>query len=199
MPTPFASNTTELQAVNEMLRTIGELPVSSVEAAVPLPTDADVALRTLRWVNREVQSLGWYFNTEDQYPIPMTPDGRLPVPANAMALDPDGAYQGVDAVIRGGFLYNRETHSFTFETGITCRVVFLLGFEELPEAARQYITIRAARRFQAGALGSQIINGYAETDEVAARLLMLAADAEAGDYNILTGSIDTFSIIDRRL
>jgi hypothetical protein len=54
--------TTELEAVNAMLASIGEAPIDTLDSA----TQADVvmAINTLRNTAREIQSMGWRFNTE---------------------------------------------------------------------------------------------------------------------------------------
>jgi hypothetical protein len=54
--------TTELEAVNTMLNTIGEAPVNTLVNMTSV--DASSALSILNSVNREVQSQGWFFNTE---------------------------------------------------------------------------------------------------------------------------------------
>lgn len=195
----YTSATTELEAVNEMLRSVGESPVASISDSAPLPADADIALRALRWTNREVQTRPWHWNTERRYPLPINPDGFIVVPNNTLAADPDGDFADVDAVVRGSRLYDRENHTYVFEKGITATVTLLLPFEQLPEAARTYIALRAARKFQQGAVGSQILSGYTEADEVEARLHAEYAESDGADWNILTGSQDTQDIVDRRL
>jgi hypothetical protein len=54
--------TTELEAVNAMLSAIGEAPVDDVEA--PTQADVEMAVTILRNTCREVQTMGWRFNTE---------------------------------------------------------------------------------------------------------------------------------------
>lgn len=54
--------TTELEAVNAMLASIGEAPVASLTGVTD--TDVVTAISILRNTAREVQSLGWRFNTE---------------------------------------------------------------------------------------------------------------------------------------
>ena len=55
------SGTTELEAVNTLLHTIGEAPVNSLTGTLPI--DATLANNTLSEVSREVQSAGWHWNT----------------------------------------------------------------------------------------------------------------------------------------
>ena len=56
------SNTTELQAVNTMLSTIGEAPVDSLTGATS--SDAALADQVLTEVVRETLVQGWYFNID---------------------------------------------------------------------------------------------------------------------------------------
>ena len=57
----ITTRTTQLEAINTMLSTIGEAPVNSLTGS--LPVDASMAVNILNEVNREVQSAGWKFNT----------------------------------------------------------------------------------------------------------------------------------------
>lgn len=58
--------TTELEAVNAMLAALGEAPVASIDADLP---NVAIAINTLRDATREIQSMGWRFNTEWGYQI----------------------------------------------------------------------------------------------------------------------------------
>ena len=60
--------TTKLEAVNTMLGVIGESPVNTISGS-SLPASVVVALNILDETNREVQSVGWDFNTEFDYPL----------------------------------------------------------------------------------------------------------------------------------
>ena len=199
MAAAYSTPTTELEAVNEMLRAIGESPVASISGTSPLPGDADVALRTLRWVTREVCAHAWHWNTEYKYPLPISPAGEIVVPSGTLAADTDDSHISKDVVLRGGRLYDRENHTFTFTECVTARIVFLLPYEEIPEAARNFVAIRAGRKFQQGAIGSEVLYGFTQRDEDAARALMMHAEASSADHNILTGSLDTLGIVDRRI
>ena len=52
------AQTTELDAVNIMLNTIGESPVNSLDDGLPV-ADAAIARSVLREVTIDVQSPGW--------------------------------------------------------------------------------------------------------------------------------------------
>jgi hypothetical protein len=59
--------TTKLEAVNTMLTSIGESPVNTITASTT--TDVSIAIQILDNVSREVQSVGWYFNTDTNYKL----------------------------------------------------------------------------------------------------------------------------------
>lgn len=187
----YITPTTELEAVNAMLHSIGESPVVTIDDSTdPLPVDVDIAVRVLRSVNREVQVRGWTFNTECRYPLTRDVSGFIPLPANAMHVDPDGDYRLRDGVMRGNRLYDKDGHSFVWNSDLTATIKFLLPMEDLPEAARNYIAIRATRRFQAGSVGSASLNSFTETDEVSAKVLMEHDESDAGDYNMHRDTAD---------
>jgi hypothetical protein len=72
------SATTELEAVNAMLAAVGEQPLpSGTDLSTSTQADVAMALNILRNVTREVQSMGWKFNTEFGFEI--VPTGTSPV------------------------------------------------------------------------------------------------------------------------
>ena len=73
----ITTRTTELEAVNTMLSTIGEAPVNSLTGS--LPTDASMAKNILNEVNREVQSGGWKFNTSYKSTLSRDTNNKIPV------------------------------------------------------------------------------------------------------------------------
>ncbi len=53
----------------------------------------------------------------------------------------------IDPIQRGLKLYDRLNNKFEFDEDLICTVIYLRTFEEIPEPARRYITIKAARVF----------------------------------------------------
>ena len=64
--------TTELQAVNTMLSTIGEAPVNSITGTTTV--DVSVAKNILDETSMSIQSQGWNFNTCLLYTSPSPRD-----------------------------------------------------------------------------------------------------------------------------
>lgn len=189
--------TSELDAVNIMLGTIGESPISSLDAATGV-VDAVTARQILKEVAIQVQEEGWHFNVEKNFELTPTSDTKtIYVPANAIEVDAMGDDRDYDVVIRGQRLYDRKNHTYQFEKSLKCEIVLLIDFEELPQAARHYITVRAARVFQQRVVGSDTLNGFTEKDEARARMALQRYDSKTADYNILTSNYDVMNIIDR--
>lgn len=172
---------TELEAVNLMLSVIGEAPVNQIEGAAT--ADVIQATSILNEVSRQVQSMGWHFNTEKNYPLVPDIDGHIALAANMVRVDADNEPE-VDVVQRGTRLYNRKKHTFKFERTLKAEVVFLLDFTELPQVARQYIVIRAARIFQDRMVGADSIHAYTAEDEQKALSDLKEAEGDTGDHNI---------------
>ncbi|WGD31655.1 hypothetical protein AncyloWKF20_07505 [Ancylobacter sp. WKF20] len=177
--------TTELEAVNILLNTIGESPVNSLQNSAHV--DASTARRTLAEVNRAIQTEGWHWNTETDYPLqPRMEDGNVLLPANTMRCSVKEP--GRDIVQRGNRLYDRRAHSFTFASAVKADLVLLLEFEDLPQAARELCVIRAARIFQQRVLGDGELYQFTVRDELKARADLLEAESESLNLNILTNS-----------
>lgn len=187
--------TTELDAVNIMLGTIGETPINSIEAASGV-SDAVIARQILNEVSIQVQEEGWHFNVETNFELtPAYPSKEIFVPDNCIEVDAEDTR--VDVAIRGNRLYDRINHTYQFDASIKCNVVIMLPFEDLPQAARHYITIRSARVFQQRVVGSQVLGSFTEKDEMRARMALRRYESKTADYNILTGNYSVMRVLDR--
>jgi len=141
---------TELEAVNTMLQVIGEQPVNSLTTSGL--TEATLARQTLHRVSRQVQNMGLHCNTEEEYPLAPLESGEVHVPSNTLSMDPTDT--SLDYILRGTRVYDRENHTYIFDSSIDVDIKFFLEFEELPQVVRDYIVIRAAREFLADVIGS---------------------------------------------
>jgi len=189
--------TSKLDAVNSILLSIGEAPVNTLGSGLQ---EAEIAEVTLNNINREVQTLGWHFNTEIRYTLDKTESGIINLPANCLKVDVTAVLRdyNTDVVERSRKLYDRVKNSFVFTTDIETDLVILLGFEEIPEVARRYITLRAARKYQENILGSTTLSKLQADEEGMALIALKEAEAEVGDYTIFD-QYDTFRHIDRKI
>ena len=189
--------TSKLDAVNSILLGIGEAPVNTLGSGLQ---EAEIAEVTLNNINREVQSLGWHFNTEIRYTLDKTESGIINLPANCLKLDVTSVLRDydTDVVERSRKLYDRVKNSFVFTTDIETDLVIFLDFEEIPEVARRYITLRAARKYQENILGSETLSKLQADEEGLALNALKEAEAEIGDYTIFD-QYDTYRHIDRKI
>lgn len=191
--------TTELEAVNTMLRAVGDAPISDIEE--PGLLNAVNAKETLRRVSRSVQLEKWNFNTEYDYPLSVNGDGKIPLGSDMLSVDTYGVDNNRDVTRRGGFLYDKDNHTFTFTAAVKAKVTFFLSFEDIPESARNYITILAAMEHQSNDIGQDATFkfGFDRSDELRARVILEEDDGDEGDHNVLTDNLDTFMILDRNV
>jgi hypothetical protein len=189
--------TTELQAVNTMLSTIGEAPVNSITGTTTV--DVSVARNILDETSMSIQSLGWNFNTHTNYKsLSLDSDNKVPLPSNCVKADANQAYRNFNYTIRDGFLYDMEKHTDVFTSApSSVDLVLVQQFEHLPEYARRYITMKAARRFASRFIGDNQITQLIGQDENEALMAFHQADSQEADLNILNGDSNTFSIINR--
>tara|TARA_R100001086_G_scaffold249782_2_gene190932 strand:- start:776 stop:1390 length:615 start_codon:yes stop_codon:yes gene_type:complete len=190
--------TTELEAINIMLAAIGEAPVNKLTGT--LPVDVKIAQNLLNEQSKSVQGEGWSFNTEYNVVLTRSATNKINLPANVLKVDVNiHDHPQVDAVQRGLKLYDRFKHTDIFDEDLKCEVLYFLKFEELPEPARRYINIKAARVFVDRAVTDESLRTYTQQDETRARAILLDSDNENNDTNMLigdpalTGRLNTFN------
>ena len=188
--------TTELESVNIMLAAIGESPINSLSGT--LPVDARLAQSTLKEVNKDVQSEGWSFNTEID--VTFTRDATtklISLPTNILRIDPNiHQHPSIDAIQRGLKLYDRLNNKYEFDEDLICTVVYFRDFDEIPEPARRYITIKAARVFVDRLVSDDGLRSYTQQDETRARAILMETDLSNADHNVLRGDPSLTSVFD---
>lgn len=152
--------TTELEAVNLILFSIGESDVPTLDDVTN--ADAAKALLLLRHTNRVVQRKGWHFNTDEERLFTRNVDGNLLLPANTLRVDTAGTSKDIDAVERDGKLWDRKKHTFVFEQDLYLDIVLLQKFESTPQVARDMITEAAGLQFQAGQVASELLHKFTQ-------------------------------------
>jgi len=180
------TRSTELEAVNTILSTIGEAPLNSLSGS--LPVDGTMAKNVLSEISREVQSSGWHFNTHYKSTLTRDTNNNIPVATNVVRveLDPNLESKGdYDLVQRDGKLFNLAKNTDVFDKDFeNVTQVLLLPFNEIPEQAKRYITIRSARVFHDRTLGANTLHKFSQEDEKQALSILRNAEMRTGDYTI---------------
>ena len=181
--------TTLLDATNVLLRNIGEMPVDSLENQQI--QDARIAEQTLLEFHKEGQIRGWSWNREDQYPFERDANsGEIDVPAATMSWLVDPYQENGRYVLRGTRVYDKKNRTFKIDPNdapIEADVIWLLSWDECPEAYNRWTTIRSARVFSTRMLGSDSVTNYTAVDEQAAMTELMRVELEQSQPNSLTG------------
>ena len=170
---------------------VGETPVNTLTVQSP---EVAIAQKTLRQVCREIQAEGWSYNTENQYPIDLDTNNQCIIPNNVLQLDLNIFEHGKDYdIVRrsdNGVMkvYDKKNHTFTFEncSKLYFDIIWMLDFEDLPQAFKDYITIRASRIASNRMVNSQPSAKLLEADEAAARALAVEYEMKQADHNIFS-------------
>ena len=182
---------TELDAVNSILMSVGESPVNTLSVQSP---EVAIAQKTLQQVCREILSEGWKFNTETQYPINLDSNNHCIIPNNVLQIDlnryrhPDAfdTIRKTDSGIQKLYDLHDHTFEFTNTSGgkIYVDVVWMLDFNDIPQVFQDYITVRASRIASNRMVNNPEAAELIAADEAQARAVALEHDTVQGDYNI---------------
>jgi len=181
-PTTYDSET-ELSAVNTILGSLGQTPVTVLDFENP---EINLVYRTLQDTNNQCQAEGWVFNTEREYPLVPDQDGEIEIPQNVLQMDlsySEGPW--MDVVKRNGKLYDKLAHTYTFTRPIKADIVWKFAFEDLPHPFKQYITYRAARICVSQLMGDKELYSLLQEREGVARAVCMEYECNQGDYNFL--------------
>ena len=182
---------TELDAVNSILMSVGEASVNTLTVQSP---EVTIAQSTLRQVCREVQAEGWKFNTEQQYPITLDSNNHCLIPNNVLQIDLNHFkhLNDYDVVKRNDSgtmkLYDLIEHRYNFENTsegkLYVDIIWMVDFEDIPQVFKDYITQRASRIAANRMVNDPTVAELMAADETLARALAIEYDTNQGDYNI---------------
>ena len=187
---PTYAVSTELDAVNQILSSVGQAPVTTLDQQNP---EVAIALNTLREANKQVQAEGWTFNTEHHYEL--TGDANtfeITYPTNALQIDTTRSqhFDDYDPVRRGGKLYDRHKHTFLWKNDdgtaktIQVDVIWYFDFTEVPIAVQQYITARACVMSALKMVGDSELVQLLQQQEINTRAAALEYETSQGDYSM---------------
>lgn len=187
--TKAQGRTTLLDAVNVCLENIGEQPVDSLENEQI--QDARIAQRTLLEIHKEGQTKGWSWNTEYNYPfLKNAKTNQIDVPEQVVEFSIDRYQYNGRFQLRGTKVYDLLNRTYILDdtiTGLQADVIWLLAWDEVPEAYNRWVTVRAARIFSDRSLGSEALFKYTLKDEQDAQAELARVELQQEAPNLLTG------------
>ena len=177
----YDSQKFHLQSINVMLQMINQPPIED-EADLTKVLEAQIATSVLIETKKEVLADEWDFNRDVDYAFPRDASGYISVPANILDIyDPRG-----DVIMRDWRLYSKTSQSAIFTEDQPMNVVWDIEFNSLTHPIRNYITVRASRKFQARQVMDTDIYSYTIKDEEDAYIMARRSEARTGRYNMIT-------------
>lgn len=172
----------ELDAINDILASIGESPVNTLES----DANADVvnARRILHKINRQEQSKGWTFNIEEGATlVPDLYSQLIPYMPNYLSITSTG---GTPYVNRGGYVYDRINRTDRFPSPISVNLISLRTFDEMPEQFKSYIVAKAAKEFNIRFFGAPEIDTVLSNELIDLERAINEYELDYGAFNIFT-------------
>ena len=176
---------TELSAVNSILGSIGQAPLTTLNYNNP---ETAFVYNLLVEANKDIQNEGWHFNTEEH--ILVTPDSAtkfIDVPTNYLRYDLHNKHvdKSRDLVRRNGRLYDLVNHTDQFEEDLYLDVVTLYQFTDVPPVFQRYIISKAATRAATQLLSNRDLTGLLKVQEDMARANVIEYECQQGDHSFM--------------
>ena len=184
MTTQIATDT-ELSAVNSILGSIGQSPITSLTTG-NAQANPEIAFiqNLLTETNKNVQGEGWHFDKEDHVKISPDTNGHYIIPTNYIRYD---VHEGLsdrtkDVVRKDGKLYDNVNHTFVFTGDHYFDITYLLAFEDVPPTIQRYIIARASVRAATQLVSNPDLVKLLQLEEAQTRATALEYDCEQGDH-----------------
>ena len=195
---------TELSAVNAILGAIGQAPITQLkDPTTGVITNANPEIQfiynLLRDATVDVQSEGWHFNRERHVPFAKdSVTNKITIPADVVRIDlPDNwSRRHYNFVRRGGFLYDKITHTDVFTdmvSPIELDIVKIYPFEDLPPVFKRFIVYRASRTAATQLVANPQLVQLLGTQEAVARASLMEYECNQGNHSMFGFEDDTAS------
>ena len=184
MPFPTTNATQELPAINQILTSCGQAPVTTLDQTNP---EVAIAYATLLQVSREVQSEGWTFNKEYHYDaIQPNTDKEILIPNNIIQikLTENAQNKPYHGVRRNGKFYDRQNHTFKWDYNPEFDVIWEFDFIDLPDPVQNYIKARAATIVSGRIVGDDDQYARLQQQEIQQRALAMEYETSQGQFTM---------------
>ena len=182
------STDTELSAVNSILGSIGQSPITTLTHNPPDPDplenpEISFIKNLLDEVSKDVQTTGWHFNTQNKVKIEPDSNGNFIVPANAILFDiSEGQIdRNRDVVRKNGKLYDLVHQTDVLTQDDYFDIISLLPFADLPPAIQRYVIARASVRAAVQLVSNADLVKLLKMEEEQTKANALNYETEQGD------------------
>ena len=202
MATTTIDTDTELSAVNSILGAIGQAPITQLKdpytgAITNANPEIQFIYNLLRDATVDVQSEGWHFNRERHVPFAKdSVTNKITIPADVVRIDlPDNwSRRHYNFVRRGGFLYDKITHTDVFTdmvSPIELDIVKIYPFEDLPPVFKRFIVYRASRTAATQLVANPQLVQLLGSQEAIARASLMEYECNQGNHSMFGFEDDT--------
>ena len=189
---------TELSAVNSILGSIGQSPVTTLGTVTTDATNTgqeivntfanpQIALihNLLMEVNKDVQNEGWHFNKEDNVKKSPNDNGNFLIPNDYLRFDIHGGLydRNRDVVKKDGKLYDNVHHTDVFTQDFYFDITYLRNFDDIPSAIQRYIIARASVRAATQLVSNSDLVKLLQLEEAKTLATAVEYDCEQGDHS----------------
>ena len=184
MTFPTTNATQELPAINQILTSCGQAPVTTLDQTNP---EVAIAYDTLLQVSREIQAEGWTFNKEYHVEFPTDVNKEILIPNNIIQIKLAENAQNTpfDGIRRSGKLYDKQNHTYKLDLDpVVCDVIYYFDYVDLPEPIRNYITARAASIVSSRIVGDDDQYARLQQQESFARSTALEYETSQGQFTM---------------
>ena len=184
MPFPTTNAKQELPAINQILTSCGQAPVTTLDQTNP---EVAIAYDTLLQVSREVQAEGWTFNREYHY-TDLKPDvnKEILIPNNIiqLKLSEDSQNTTHDGIRRSGKLYDRQNHTYQWDYNPEFDIIWYFDWIDLPDPIQSYITAKAATLVSGKIVGDDDQYARLQQQEALARSTAMEYETSQGQFTM---------------
>ena len=175
---------TELSAVNSILGSIGQSPITAINLTNLQNPEIALVHNILMEVTKDVQNEGWHFNQEEHVPREPDSNGHFLIPNNYLRFDVhDGLYDRTrDVVKRDGKLYDKVEHTDVFSSELYFDISYLFDFDDIPSAIQRYIIARASVRAATQVVSNSDLVQLLQLEEAKTLASAKEYDCEQGDH-----------------
>ena len=191
MTTTTVDIDTELSAVNAILGSIGQSPISGLDFANP---EISFIYNLLKEVNQDVQAEGWTFNIEYHIKENVAADNKIIIESDVIRIDMEDGHDRTRDFVRrkdtaDGIwkMYDRVNHTFEYPDNDYFYVnkVRLLAFEDIPAPFQRYIIYKASGRAAVQLVSNGNLQKMLSTFETQARASCMEYECNQGDHTFM--------------
>lgn len=177
---------TEIDAINRMLRYIGELPVPNDIVLDELPEghEALQARTILTETLREEQEETYWFNKFTLNYLPNS-SGYITIPSNVIRVQ---ATDGSNYLINGNDLYDVDNSTKIFLEGVELEVLLEIAFSDLPDVFRTYVVLVAAKHLHTYLNGDETTQQELMSKIQLQRVKIQKEHFKQSKYNLIKGT-----------